>query len=123
MNTELAKINKWIQVNKLSLNIDKTNFMLFKGGKKLQSSPNIQMNNVKISSIDKTKFLGVIIDDKLTWIHHIDYICKKVSKSIGILYKLKTYLNVHSLINMYTVLCILIFNIAMRFGEMHIQHI
>ena len=101
MNEELAKINTWVQVNKLSLNIKKTNFMLFKGQKKIEYLPKIEMNNVSLLSINTSKFLGVIIDEKLSWIHHIDYICKKVSKSIGILSKLKKYLNVHSLINMY----------------------
>ena len=75
--------------------------MLFKGGKKIASMPNIKMNNVDISCIDKSKFLGVIIDDKLTWIHHIDHVCKKVSKSIGILYKLRRFLDTKSMINMY----------------------
>ena len=101
MNAELSKINKWIQVNKLSLNISKTNFMLFKGKKTVDAMPDIQMNDEKISCIDRSKFLGVIIDDKLSWIHHIDHICKKISKSIGILYKLQNFLDTKSLINMY----------------------
>ena len=66
MNTELLKINEWIQVNKLSLNIGKTNYMLFKGNRKVATLPNIKMNNIDISCIQKSKFLGVIIDDKLT---------------------------------------------------------
>ena len=101
MNEELDLINKWIQVNKLSLNLKKTNYMLFKGRRQIDSLPRIEMNEVKISSIETSKFLGVIVDDRLTWIHHIDYICKKVSKSIGLLHKLKKYLNVQSMINMY----------------------
>ena len=101
MNTELDKINKWIQVNKLSLNLDKTNFMIFKGRKNIASIPKIIMNDVEISCIEKSKFLGVIIDDKLTWIHHIDHICKKISKSIGIMYKLQRFLDTRSMINMY----------------------
>ena len=84
MNTELLKINEWIQVNKLSLNIGKTNYMLFKSNRKVATLPNIKMNNIDISCIQKSKFLGVIIDDKLTQIHHIEHISKKVSKSIGI---------------------------------------
>ena len=101
MNDELSKINKWIQVNKLSLNLSKTNFMLFKGRKQIASLPKIIMNNVEISCIDKTKFLGVIIDDRLSWIHHIDHICKKISKSIGILYKLRKFFNTKNMIDMY----------------------
>ena len=101
MNIELSKISKWIQVNKLSLNVGKTNFMLFSGRRQVPSIPNIKMNDVEIKCIRKSKFLGIIIDDKLTWIHHIDHVCKKISKSIGILYKLRPFLNTKYLINMY----------------------
>ena len=101
INTELDKINKWIQVNKLSLNLSKTNYMLFKGNKKVASLPNIIMNNVKISCINKSKFLGVIIDDKLTWIHHIEHVSKKISKAIGVISKVKYFANEKILQSLY----------------------
>ena len=101
LNVELEKINLWIQVNKLSLNINKTHFMLFKGRKLIPFCPEIKMNGQVIQRIDRTKFLGVILDDRLSWVHHIDYIAKKVSKSIGILYRLRRYLDTDTLINMY----------------------
>ena len=41
---------------------------------------NISMNNVEISCINKSKFLGVIIDDRLTWIHHIEHVSKKCQR-------------------------------------------
>ena len=85
----------------MALNISKTNFMLFKGKKGIVSPPRVVMNDTQISQIRKTKFLGIILDDKLSWVHHIDYISKKISKSIGIIYRLRQYLDKISLVSMY----------------------
>ena len=48
-----------------------------------------------------TKFLGIIVDDQLKWKQHIDYIKNKISKSIGIIYKARNYVNTHTLRNLY----------------------
>ena len=100
-NTELVQVVKWLQVNKLSLNIDKTHYMLFKGNKTLNSNILIEIDGKPIQKVNKTKFLGVIMDDKLTWKHHIEYISSKISKGIGIIYKVREYLNKETLVNLY----------------------
>ena len=46
---------------------------------------------------NKCKFLGVIIDDKFTWQEHINYINNKLSKSLGILHRVKYFLDESSL--------------------------
>ena len=85
MNIELKKLVIWLNVNKLSLNIKKTHFMIFcKPRVKLNLNTNICINTQEIELVHKTKFLGVIIDDKLLWSDHIQYICTKISKTIGI---------------------------------------
>ena len=68
--------------NKLILNIDKTNFIMF------GTRTTIDSKNKKINRVSKTKFLGVIIDEKLSWNPHVDQLCNTVAKNIGILYKL-----------------------------------
>ena len=100
-NCELQKVNKWIQTNKLALNIDKTNFILFRGKRLIQSTPRVFIDDKEIKQINKSKFLGVILDDCLSWIQHIDHIAKKMSKSIGILARLSKYLDSKTLVNMY----------------------
>ena len=75
--------------------------MLFKGKWNILSIPKIIINDTVIAQTHQTKFLGVILDDRFSWIPHIDFISKKVSKAIGILQKLKLYLNTTSLVNMY----------------------
>ena len=70
INAELEKIHMWFSANRLSLNVDKTNYMLF-GKRKVTVDISIKVNKEVISV---TKCLGVMIDDKLTCKHHIDLV-------------------------------------------------
>jgi hypothetical protein len=54
-----------------------------------------------INQVDVSKFLGVQIDSKLNWKPHIDYVCKKLSKSAGIIYKARQAFNKSTLLNLY----------------------
>ena len=70
-NDELIKINEWFSANKLSLNAGKTNFSLFhKSGKKYSIPshlPMLKINNHDIERVNTMKFLGVLLDDNLSW--------------------------------------------------------
>ena len=102
MNEELSKIMKWLTCNKLSLNINKTKYMLFKHNKnQLSSSSELKLDNHKLEEVKSIKFLGIILDNELKWEDHIFYIKKKVAKSIGILVKCKRYLNSSTLTTLY----------------------
>ena len=61
----------------------------------------VHMNNVKIEYASSTRFLGVIIDDKLSFKLHINEITKKISKNIGVLYKLRQYVPNDTLTSVY----------------------
>ena len=91
INNELNKINNWLISNKLCLNDEKTKYMLFSYRKQIQL-PDIKIGNYKILQTECTKFLGIFIDNNLTFKNHISYIRQKISKSIGVLYKLNKYL-------------------------------
>ena len=99
-NTELMNVVKWLQTNKLSLNIDKTHYMFFKGNKHL-ADPVIMIDGKRIKKVNKTKFLGVIMDELLTWRQHADYISSKISKGAGILFKIRKYVNKRTLVSLY----------------------
>ena len=79
INVEIDKIYSWVKANKLSLNVDKTNFMLFTP-KCFPCNMNDLINGSRISEVNETKFLGVIIDNKLSWSSHIMYISNNISK-------------------------------------------
>lgn len=89
INCELVNIQQWLLSNKLSLNVSKSNFILF-------HSPYMEINHSVILKIgdeivkekDSTKYLGIIIDKHLSWKEHISSIVIKLSKSIGILRKI-----------------------------------
>jgi hypothetical protein len=103
MNTELQKLLVWLQCNRLSLNIDKTHFMLFRSKNKMIKRPLIplKINNQFIEEVHQTKFLGVIIDDQLTWSQHITHVKNKVAKGIGIITKVKNFVNGTTLKTLY----------------------
>ena len=92
MNFELNLLVDWLRANKLSLNVKKTQVFSPKR-KSLPFNVNIQIEGQEIQQVDKTKFLGVLIDNCLSWKHHIHYIRNKIAKSIGIIFKAKHILN------------------------------
>ena len=92
ISRELDKLHVWLSVNKLSLNVDKANFILF-GNRKNIDNVCISMNNSIITRVRATKLLGVIIDEKLTWKDHISLGRSKLSKTVGILYRIRHLLN------------------------------
>jgi len=91
VNGELEAIANWFSANRLSLNLEKTNFILFRCHKKICppcNSQNLSINGTTISQVDTTKFLGVHIDEHLTWREHIRNISAKIAKNVGILQRI-----------------------------------
>ncbi len=85
-NVEIKKIHKWLQVNKLSINIDKTNCMIFRSKKKHKAPKlNIAIDGKILEMVNQTKYLGVLMDEFLSWKAHINHVASKVEKCIGIL--------------------------------------
>jgi len=103
INNELHKISNWFKLNKLSLNIDKTNFMIFKN--KHSNKPDltfeVKIGNKDIHKVNTTKFLGILIDSNLSWKSHTSHIIKIVSKYNGIIRRVKPYLPLDSLKTLY----------------------
>ena len=88
---ELIKVATWFKANKLSLNIYKTNCSLFQSTRKRKDIRNIltplHIGNVPIEREFVTKFLGLHLDENISWKHHINIVSKRVCKSIGIFYR------------------------------------
>ena len=101
INVEIGKVCCWVKANKLSLNIDKTNFMLFTPKHFSHDMDGLLINGNQITEVNETKFLGVIIDNKLTWCPHIMYISKKIAKGIGIILKARKVFNNETLFSLY----------------------
>ena len=69
VNSELTNVVAWMQANKLTINFKKTNFILF-GDKSQRHSMNIFCSQQTIFQVDSVKYLGILIDFKLTWASH-----------------------------------------------------
>ena len=81
MNSELEKVKEWCDVNKLSINTAKTNFMIITSTKEKDMSVNIQIrikDGTYYSLIreDHIKYLGVMIDDSISWKYHLIYLTR-----------------------------------------------
>ena len=102
---ELMKLKKWFALNKLSLNITKTNYMIFC---KIKYKDNIQISigNKLIDKVNETKLLGVIIGDQLNWLSHIKQIVTKLHKNYYIIKKASRLLSMASLTMLYNSLCL-----------------
>ena len=101
INTELHRISSWLKVNKLSLNIKKTHYLIFNRKKKCCCDVMLRIDKQLIEDVSETKFLGVIIDNGLKWKKHIQYTSKKITKGIGIIIKARHCLNKNALITLY----------------------
>ena len=101
INKEIANIYAWVKANKLSLNIDKTNVMLFTPKCVPRSINGIFIDGNKTMEVTETKFLGVIIDCKLNWSSYITYITKKVAKGVGIILKARKFFDQETLLTLY----------------------
>ena len=90
-------VNEWFLANKLFLNAGKTKYLFFHKPSAWDSIPlglpTITFSSVKIKSESSVKFLGVIIDENITWNKHIELVENKISKAIGILYRASRYLD------------------------------
>ena len=102
MTSELKKLDAWFKVNKLSLNVSKTNYMVFGKTKGVSDNCHININDVELEQVSSTKFLGIYIDNKLNWHKHILHVENKIAKSVSIMYKVKYLLDEAALLTIYT---------------------
>ena len=103
LNQELSSISLWMKANKLSVNTNKTNYVIFKPKQKKLKTIMIPLmfNENKLTQKRVVKFLGVFIDENLSWKFHIDHVCKKVSKSTGIIYRSRFLLSMKTKLSLY----------------------
>lgn len=108
VNEELIRVSDWLIANKLTLNIQKSNYVIFRPyQKKLTSKLQIKIfDNALGKFIDLTnkeyvKYLGILIDCHLSWKHQIDYISTKVSKTVGLIAKLRHFVPQDTLLTLY----------------------
>ena len=84
VNEELKKLSLWLNLNRLALNISKTNFVIFRSSQKVPNhSVTLLMNKKALLQKDHVKYLGVLLDQHLSWKYHIKSVALKVSRGLG----------------------------------------
>ena len=78
LEKQLYRVYEWLTVNKLTLNISKTNFMIFSFKNKNINIPNIVLNNQPIENVSEFSFLGVTLSEHMSWRNHTDKISNKI---------------------------------------------
>ena len=103
LNCELKIISDWLNANRLSLNVNKSKLIIFKSKRKIINTDNfsIKLNGCKLVSTDNVKYLGLYLDKNLSFDYHINQLSKKLSKSNGILAKLRHFTSRQTLISVY----------------------
>ena len=90
VNIDLELLFQWLCANRLSLNVKKTEFIIFRPPKiSMKNRITLTLNRCKIYESPKVKYLGIILDSKLSWKHHIFELSKKLNRAVGMLYKMK----------------------------------
>ena len=108
VNLELHKAYEWLTANKLTLNAKKSKFIIFHPH---QKKINYQLNLEIFDNDSKTflpleqklyvKYLGILIDSSLSWKYHFAHITSKISKTIGIISRLRYYVPTNTLLTIY----------------------
>jgi len=92
--TKLMYLKRWLNANKISLNTNKTNYMIFHSpGAELPVNAAIKIGNRFISRVEYIRFLGLLLDKNLSWKYHLSQLSKKLSRTCGILLKIRNYLS------------------------------
>ena len=90
INLNLEKINGWLCSNKIMLNTDKTKYIVYAYGRDVFLD-SVEVGTCQLERVSQVKYLGVILDEKLRFGPQIDSIAVKISRSIGILFKLRHF--------------------------------
>ena len=108
LNVELRKVYDWLCVNKLSLNVSKSRCLVFKNPKypTVCKPFELEINNEKIKCVSEFNFLGIMIDEFLSWNPHTKMVTSKISRTLGVIKRVRRFLPFHALEKIYNALVV-----------------
>ena len=113
INKELTILYDWLCASRLSLNAAKTEFIIFRPPRtNFNNRITLKLNGITIYESSKIKYLGIILDNRLSWKHHVAELCKKLGCTLGMIYKIRNLCTPDVLRSLYFSL----FNSHMSFG-------
>ena len=94
VNFDLKNLSNWLNANKISLNVSKTELIMFKPRmKKVDFDLKLKLNGKRLYPTKSVKYLGIKIDESLTWNEHINDIAIKLNRANAMLYKVREFVN------------------------------
>ena len=123
LEVELEPVYSWLKMNKIKINLDKSQFMAFSYGKKY-SLTNLKFGNGSINSTESIKFLGIMVDNNLNFKNHTSSVCTKISRVVGLLFRLNNILPVETLVTLYSALLVphILYGIEIWHGALRGNH-
>ena len=101
ITVELKKVQKWLDANKLTINVSKTKYIIISPKGKGNHIYKIKYKESLLCRTESHKYLGITIDEKLSWKPHLTVIASKLAKLCGLLYKLRPFLTKQLLMRVY----------------------
>ena len=98
VNLDMKNLTDWLNANKISVNVQKTELVIFKHQrKKLDSEVNVKLNRRQLFLTDSVKYLGIKVDKNLNWKHHVSDIVIQLNRANALLFKIGNLVNVNTL--------------------------
>ena len=114
LNSDLKSLCQWFSKNLLTLNVTKCKFVLFGSQHKLHSCSqlSLKINDHFLERKDSFKYLGVIINQNMSWSDHIEILSRKISQRLSLLRRIKHLLPLHARLTIYNSLILPLFDYA-----------
>ncbi|KAK3915233.1 putative RNA-directed DNA polymerase from transposon BS [Frankliniella fusca] len=94
MEEDFITIKKWLRLNLLFINVEKTNYIIFsKPGASQEENDHLTLDNQEVKKSETVKFLGLTLDHHLHWNDHIDSVTRKLAPIIGALHRIRNILS------------------------------
>ena len=102
INHDLSQIRQWLRANRISINANKTELIIFRPkNKSITKHLNFRISGQKINPVNKAKYLGIYLDEHLPWNFQLIQIKTKLSRSCGLLAKLRHHVKTELLRTVY----------------------
>ena len=102
VNADLKHLVHWLNANKISLNVKKTEMVIFKSKqKKFEGDLKIKLCGKRLYPSESVKYLGVKIDTNLNWEHHVNDLSIKLNRANALLFKMRKYVSLKILKSIY----------------------
>ena len=102
VNSQIPLVYNWLCANKLSLNIEKTNYIIFHPPqKKINYQMKVSLNGNFLKQEYNSSYLGIVVDCHLNWKAHVARLSKKIRRNIGVISKVRHFVNKEILLTLY----------------------